>query len=100
MKLGIIVTTDKHLDHIMGITRSALSKGHEVNIFHMDKGVKLLEDTSFTALCNEGGLSICYCDYSTKTVGISTEGVPGEITCGSQFDNATLTHNSDKVIIL
>jgi predicted peroxiredoxin len=100
MKLGIVITTDKHLDHILGITRSALAKGHEVNIFNMDEGVKLLENSSFTALCKEKGITMCFCDYSTKTVEISTEGVPGEIACGSQFDNANMNHDSDKVIIL
>ena len=100
MKLGIIITTDKHLDHIVGITKAALSKGHEVNIFSMDQGVKLLEDPSFTALCTEKGLTMSFCDYSTNTVEISTEGIPGEIACGSQFDNANMNHDSDKVIIL
>ena len=100
MKLGIVITTDKHLDPILGITRSALSKGHEVNIFNMDEGVKLLENSSFTALCKEKGITMCFCDYSTKTVEISTEGIPGEIACGSQFDNANMNHDSDKVIIL
>jgi len=100
MKLGIIVTTDTHLNHILGITRAALSKGHEVNIFNMDEGVKLLENSSFTELCNERGITMSFCDYSTKTVEISTEGIPGEISCGSQFDNANINHNSDKVIIL
>jgi len=100
VKLGIIVTTDKHLDHILGIARSALSKGHEVLIFNMDEGVKLLDNPSFTALCNENGLTMSFCDYSTKTVEMSTEGIPGEIACGSQFDNANINHDSDKVIIL
>jgi len=100
MKLGIIVTTDKHLDHILGITRSALAKGHEVNIFNMDEGVKLLENPSFTALCNEKGLTMSFCDYSTKTVEISTDGIPAEIASGSQFDNANMNHDSDRVITL
>ena len=100
MKLGIVITTDKHLDQILGITRSALSKGHEVKIFNMDEGVKFLENTSFTALCKEKGITMCFCDYSTKTVEISTEGVPSEIACGSQFDNANLNHDCDRVITL
>ncbi len=100
MKLGVIITTDKNLDQILGITRAALSKGHEVNIFSMDLGVKLLEDSSFKALCKESGVTMSYCDYSTKTVEVSTEGIPSEISCGSQFDNANMNHDSDRVIIL
>ncbi|MCC6347244.1 MAG: DsrE family protein, partial [Nitrospirales bacterium] len=42
MKLGIFVNTDRHPDDLAGITRAALSKGHEVVIFFMDSGTRLL----------------------------------------------------------
>ena len=100
MKLGILVTTDKYLDAITGITKSAISKGHTVSIFNMDEGTKLLANPSFTALCKTQGVTMSYCDHSAKHIEVSTEGVPSEIACGSQFDNANMNHESDKVIVL
>ena len=44
MKLGILVNTDKHLAAVTGITRAAIDKGHEVTIFAMDDGTRLLEE--------------------------------------------------------
>jgi predicted peroxiredoxin len=100
MKLGILVTTDKHLNDIVGITKSAVAKGHTVTVFNMDDGTKLLVDPSFQSLCSTEGVSMSFCDHSAKRVQIATEGIPSQIVCGSQFDNANMNHESDKVIVL
>ncbi len=100
MKLGILVNTDKHTQHIIGLTKTAVSKGHEVIIFIMDEGVKLLSNPSVTGLCKIQGVRIGFCDHSTGRAGVSKEGIPSEVVCGSQFDNATMNQNADKVIVL
>lgn len=100
MKLGILVNTDKHLDSILGITKSALAKGHTVAIFSMDAGTRLLGNPSFNALCKTQGVTMSFCDHSAKHINVSTEGLPSDIVCGSQFDNANMNHDSDKVIVL
>jgi len=100
MKLGILVNTDKNLDTILGITKSALAKGHTVSIFSMDTGTKLLGNPSFTSLCKTQGVTMSFCDHSAKHINAPTEGLPAEIACGSQFDNANMNHDADKVIVL
>ena len=100
MKLGILVNTDKHAEDISGLTKAALSKGHEVIIFMMDTGVKLLGNPSITGLCNESGVRMSFCDHSAGKIGVSKEGVPDKIVCGSQFDNANMNHDADRVIVL
>lgn len=98
MKLGILVNTDRNLKHILGITEAALRKGHEVSIFVMDDGVRLLGDERFTALCKR--VSMSFCDHSTHMLNVSKEGIPEDIICGSQYNNAVMAHDSDKVIVL
>jgi predicted peroxiredoxin len=100
MKLGIFVNTDRHLDDIVGLTKAAVSKGHEVTIFNMDTGTKLLGNPAFTELCGMQGVSMSFCEHATKTLEVSTEGVPEEIVCGSQYNNAVMMHNADRVIVL
>lgn len=100
MKLGILVTTDRHLEDILGLTDAALSKGHEVIIFNMDDGTKLLGNESFSALCKREGVSMAYCDHSAKGLNVSTEGLPEAMVCGSQFNNANMMHDVDRVINL
>lgn len=100
MKLGILVNTDKHTEDIIGLTNAAISKGHEVIIFMMDAGVKLLSNSFVIGLCNKSGVHMSFCDHSTEKLGVSKEGLPSQIVCGSQYDNATMNHEADRVIVL
>jgi predicted peroxiredoxin len=100
MKLGIFVSTDRHLAHVLGITKAAVSRGHEVVVFNMDDGTKLLGDPAFKVLCKMSGVSMSFCDHSAKGMNVSTEGLPSEIVCGSQYNNAVMVHDADRVIVL
>ncbi|GBE02036.1 hypothetical protein BMS3Abin08_01474 [bacterium BMS3Abin08] len=100
MKLGILVNTDKQLEDIIGFTKAALSKGHEVIIFAMDEGTKLLENPSCIELHNLQGVTMSFCDHSAKGLGVKTEGLPEGIVCGSQYNNAAMSHDADKMIVL
>jgi predicted peroxiredoxin len=100
MKLGIFVNTDKNIDAVRGITKAALAKGHTVNLFNMDDGTKLVGSPVFAELCKTPGVSISFCDHSAKHKGVTTEGLPKEVVCGSQYNNAVMLHEADKVIVL
>lgn len=100
MKLGIFINTDRHLEHILGLTKAALAKGHEVTMFNMDDGTKLLGTPEFRELCKTKGVSMSFCDHSAKGLGVATEGIPEEIVCGSQYNNAVMNHDADRLIIL
>lgn len=100
MKLGIFVNTDRHAEHVIGLTKAAVSKGHEVILFNMDTGTKLFGNPAFNELCKTSGVSMSFCDHSAKGLGVSTEGVPQEIVCGSQYNNAAMNQDADRVIVL
>ncbi|GAB4389603.1 MAG: hypothetical protein Kow0025_15980 [Thermodesulfovibrionales bacterium] len=100
MKLGILVTTDRHLDHVLGLAKAAISKGHEVIVFNMDAGTKLLGNDDFRQLCKTSGVRMAFCDHSASREKVEKEGIPAEIVCGSQFNNAVMMHDADKVINL
>ncbi len=100
MKLGILVNTDRHAEDVVGLTKAAVSKGHEVIIFMMDTGVKLLGVPSVTDLCSLSKVHMSFCDHSTGRLEVSKEGISDKIVCGSQFDNASMNHEADRVIVL
>ncbi len=100
MKLGILVNTDRHAEDVVGLTKAAITKGHEVIIFMMDAGVKLLGNPAITGLCDEAGVGMSFCDHSVEKIGVSKEGFSDKIVCGSQFDNANMNHEADRVIVL
>ena len=100
MKLGIFVNTSRHLDDVVGIVKAALAKGHEVVMFNMDDGTKLLGTPEFGELCKTKGVSMSFCDHSAKGLSVATEGLPAEIVCGSQYNNAVMNHDADRLIVL
>ncbi len=100
MKLGILVNTDRHEDDLIGLTKAALAKGQEVIIFVMDSGVQLLSSQNVKDLCNNQGISISFCDYTTEKNGVSKEEFCDKMICGSQYNNATMNRQSDRVIVL
>lgn len=100
MKLGIFVNTDKNLDAVQGITKAALAKGHTVILFNMDDGTKLVHSSLYAELCKTPGVQVSFCDHSATHMGISSQGLPKEIVCGSQYNNAVMLHDADKVIVL
>lgn len=100
MKLGIFVNTDRHIKDVIGLAKAAVSKGHEVIVFNMDDGTKLIGTPGFKELCKTKGVSLSFCDHSAKGMGVSSEGIPEEIVCGSQYNNAVMMHDADRVIVL
>ncbi len=100
MKLGIFVNTNRHLADVVGFVKAALTRGHQVILFNMDDGTKLLGTPEFKTLCGMEGVSMSFCDHSAKHMGIATEGLPQEIVCGSQYNNAVMMHDADRVIVL
>lgn len=100
MKLGILTNTNKHLDHIVGITKAASNKGHEVIIFAMDEGTELAGSIDFKGLCKLDNVTISLCRHSAEEHNVNTDNISKEIVCGSQFNNAIMNNEADKVIVL
>ena len=100
VKLGILITTDRHLNHIEGISRAASAKGHEVVIFAMNEGTKLLDSLEFIRLCELENTTMSLCKHSATDLGVDTTEVSKEIVIGSQFNNAMMNNQADKVIVL
>jgi predicted peroxiredoxin len=100
MTLGILVTTSRHLADVIGITKAAVLKGHEVMIFIMDEAIFLMSEAGLQGLASLKGVSLSFCEASTKQLGFQTEGIPKEIAPGSQFNNAMMVKQADRVISL
>ena len=100
MKLGIHIKTDRHLDHAIGIVNAAVAGGHQVNIFTMSGGCRLLEKERFTSLCRLAGVTMTYCDFNATHMGIRKEMIPEEVVCGSQYHNVMMVGWADRVIVL
>lgn len=95
--LGILITKYENLDHIAGVTRAARAAGHPVMIFMTDEGIRFTRDPKFLELLAVDGVDISVCDHSCENLGVheKTDG----ITYGSQYNNATMMHDSRRVLV-
>lgn len=100
MTLGIMVNSDRHLGNVVGLTRAAVAKGHEVLLFTMDTGCRLLADSRYTALAELPGVGMSVCEESATHHGVRLDELPQAIVQGSQYQNAVLTRTADRVIVL
>lgn len=101
MKLGIFVNTANNLDAVVGVTKAALAKGHEVTIFGMDDGTRLfVKGSALVELSQMKGVAVAFCDHSAKELSVDSSGIPGEVVVGSQYNNAVMNHESDRMIVL
>ena len=96
-KLGIIITKFENFDHIKGIVTAAQAGGHQVQIFMTDAGIRFTTDAKFKELLKIAGVTISCCDHSCELLHV-TEKTPG-ITYGSQYNHATILHDSDRALI-
>ncbi|MEJ2688943.1 MAG: hypothetical protein P8130_03145 [Deltaproteobacteria bacterium] len=100
MKLGILVNTAQNLPLLNGITKAAIGRGHEIIIFAMDEGTRLLTTSQFKELSGLAGVQASFCDHSAKELEVDTSGLPASIVAGSQYNNADMNHQADKVLVL
>jgi len=98
--LGILVNTDRHPDHVVGIVRAALVRGHSVFVFVMDDGTRLLHHARLPRLVTLPEVKMSCCLQSAKKRKIDTSGLPPEIVEGSQLNNAFMHREADRVIVL
>jgi hypothetical protein len=99
MKLGVMVTTDRHAGQIQALVLAALAQGHAATIFATDTGTRLLADPRFVGLSALPGVRMSYCALSAERHGVPA-GLPESVVAGSQFDNALMAADVDKLLLL
>ncbi|MBF0540224.1 MAG: DsrE family protein [Nitrospirae bacterium] len=100
MTIGLLVTRDTFKAELIGLTKSASAKGHDVIFFMMDDGIRHSQDPEIVALKDLKGVTMSLCDHSAKLRGVTENMIPKGITAGSQYQNAVLNQDSDRVIFI
>jgi hypothetical protein len=100
--LGILVTTDKHLDYVINITDAAHRKGKEVQIFFTGHSVQLSLHPDFAKLVGKAKLSICDVSFRANGFHGREDDVPGVDFKGfaTQARNAEMSAECDRYIVL
>ena len=99
--LGILVSSDKHLTHVVNLTRAAHAKDKQVHIFFTGSGVTLTLLPEFRELVGLADISIC--DVSFRAFGLHgrEEEIPGVgfKDFATQAKNAELVQTMERYIV-
>jgi peroxiredoxin family protein len=98
MQLGIVATRDQFGARLVGLASAAAARGWSCRCFLTDRGVMHIHSAPFLALARSGKIRVDVCEYSWERYGDGSH--PDGVTMSSQYQNAELAHQCDKVIVL
>lgn len=101
MRIAILLTTTRNFHHLPGLVEAALGRGHTLSVFAMDKAVHILEDPKLRALLSRQGVEFSFCSLNASAEGIDSSIVSDpHAGAGSQYNNALMMRDADRVINL
>ena len=100
MELGILVNTIENKPHVLGFVHAALAKGWTARLFVMDEATRLLEDSEFAGLVDLENVTISFCEFNARQLGIELDKIDRRIKKGTQLNNAILCNKADRVLVL
>ena len=97
--LGILVSSDQHLDKIIKLCRAAKNNGIKVALFFTHLGTLLTRDPRFADL--EGTAEMAFCKVSLEGHGLKNTPIPGigEKDYATQAKHAEIIEECDRYIV-
>jgi peroxiredoxin family protein len=99
--LVILVSTDKHLDHVVNLTAAAFAKGKQVSLFFTGRGVLLTVNPRFKQLVGKAELSICDASFRANGLHGREHEVPGVTmnNFATQAENAQMLADGHRHLV-
>ena len=99
--IGILVSSDRHLDYIIHFTRAAHDKGKQVKIFFTGKGVRLTLVPEFKELVGKAKLWVCDVSFRANGFHGRENEVPGVgfKDFATQARNAEMLNEVDRYLV-
>lgn len=99
-KLGIFVTSDKSLRHVIETAKAAERAGKEVIIFFTHKGVLLTQEPEFAELAGHARYAVCNVGWEAH--GLKGKTVPGMDSTGfaTQARHGEMVEDCDRYLVL
>jgi peroxiredoxin family protein len=97
-KLGIFVSSDRHLDKLIEFCQAAKNKGVEVTIFFTHIGTVLTQDKRFGELEGLAKMSVCNVGFESHGLKPPVPGL-GEKDYGTQARNGEMIEECDRYVV-
>ena len=97
-KLGILVSSDRHLDKITKLCEAAKEKEVDVMIFFTHRGTLLAQDPRFSELEGKARMSLCRVAFESQGLKSPMKGIE-EIDFGTQTRNVEMIEYCDRYLV-
>ncbi len=97
MKIGLVATHEGAGPHLLGLAAAAAAQGWPCRCFLTDTGVRLLTSEPLLALMRSGALRLDVCEHAWQQFGSGA--APDGVKLRSQFQNAELARDCDRVVV-
>ncbi len=97
-KLGVFVSSDKHLDKIINLCQAAKKKDVEVTIFFSHLATLLTQSPKFGELDGLAKMSLCNVGFESNGLKPPVKGI-GEKDYGTQARNGELIEECDRYVV-
>lgn len=99
--LGVIVSSDEYMNHVLGLAKAAHEEGREVIIFFTHLGVRLMTHPRFSELIGIADIRFCRVNVESQGLIEAFENLGLEKTSlTNQLSHAEMIHESDRYISL
>lgn len=98
--IGICVSTQNNLHHVIGLAAAAKKAGKQVEIFFTGDGVELTQDPRFSELLDDAQVAVCEVSYIDR--GYRGKELPGLVDKDfvTQARNAEMVEECDRYVML
>ena len=97
-KLGIFVSSDRHLDKIIKLCEAAKEKEVEVIIFFTHRGTLLTQDPRFSELEGKARMSLCRVSFESQNLKSPIERID-ERDLDTQTRNVEMIEDCDRYLV-
>jgi hypothetical protein len=96
--LGVLVTSDQHLEKVINLCQAAREKDVEVAIFFTHLGTTLTQDARFAQLDGMAKMSICNVGFESHGLKPPVPGI-GEKDYATQARHGDLIEECDRYVV-
>ena len=101
--LGIFVSTNKYLDHLIGVVKAAKKAGKETVIFFSHNGALMTQDPKYKELADLAPEEMAVCNVRWEELGLKGQPIPagmGEKGLATQSRHISLIGKCDRYLVL
>ncbi len=102
-KLGILVTSNRHINHLIGISKAAKKANKTIYLFLTHDGVSVTQDPRYQELAELGIDDISLCNVRWEELGLQNAPRPKGMTSSNmatQSRHVSMIETCDRYLVL